>query len=69
MRDLKDLFRTLSKLINLALDSHFFNGILDFFDINHALIGEGMEEVECLDGLLSSLFVPENEIDPFMEVL
>jgi hypothetical protein len=67
--DLKDLLGALSEFIDLALDSHLFDGVLDFFDINHPLIGEGMEEIECLNGFLPSLLVAEDEVNPFMDVI
>jgi hypothetical protein len=69
MRDLEDLLRALSELIDLALYSHFFNRILDLFDVDHALVGKRMEEIEGLDGFLTSLLVAEDEIDPFVQVL
>jgi hypothetical protein len=68
MRNLEDLFRTLAKLVDLALDAHFFNGILDAFDIDHTFISEGMEQVVSLDSLLSSLLVAEDQVDPFVQI-
>lgn len=43
MRDLEDLLGTLSELVYLAFNSHFFDGVFDLFDVNHALVGEGVE--------------------------
>ena len=65
----EDLLRTLSKLVDLALDSHLLNGVLYLLNVNHSLVSEGMEKVECLNGLLPTLFVAEDQIDPFMQVV
>lgn len=43
VRDLEDLLGTLPELVYLALDAHFLDGVLDLFDVYHALIGEGVE--------------------------
>lgn len=43
MRDLEDLLGALSKLVDLALDTHLFNRIFDLLDVNHPFIGKGME--------------------------
>ena len=69
MRNLEYLFRTLPKLINLTFNTHFFNGILDCFDIDHPLICKRMEQIESFYGLLTPLFIPENQIDPVMQIL
>ena len=69
MRDLEDLFGTLPELVDLALDAHLFYGVLDLLDIDHALVGEGVEEVVGLDGLLPALLVPEDQVDPLVQVV
>lgn len=43
MRDLEDLLGTLAELVYLAFNSHFLDGVFDFFDVDHALVGEGVE--------------------------
>jgi hypothetical protein len=68
MRDLEDLFGALSKLVDLTFDTHFFNGVLDALDIDHALVGKGVEQIISLNGFLASLLVPEDKIDPFMQI-
>jgi hypothetical protein len=37
------LFRTLSKLVDLTLDSHLLNGVLDLLNVDHSLVRERME--------------------------
>jgi hypothetical protein len=67
--DFEDLFGALSELVNLAFNTHLFDRILDLLDINHTFISEGMEKVERLDGLLASLLVPEDEVDPLVQMI
>ena len=68
MRDPEDLFGALSELIYLAFYAHFLNRVFDFLDIDHAFVGEGVEQVEGFDGLLAALFAAEYQVDPFMQV-
>lgn len=69
MRDFENLLRTLSKFIDLALDSHLFDGVFDAFNIDHAFISEGMEQVKGLDGFLTSLLVAKDQVNPFMQMV
>ena len=69
MRNLEYLLRTLTELIDLAFDAHFFNGIFDTFNINHALVCERMEEIVSFDRFLASLLVAKYEIYPFVQVI
>ena len=68
MRNLENLFRTLSELIYLTLNAHLFNWIFYLLDINHAFISKRMEQIVSLDGLLTSLLVSENQVNPFVKV-
>lgn len=68
MWDFKDLFRTLSKLVDLTFDSHFLNRIFYVLDVYHSFVSEGMEEIEGFYGLLSSLLIAKDQINPFMKI-
>lgn len=69
MRNFEDLFGTLPELVDLTFDSHLLNGVSDTLNVYHSLISEWVKQVERLDGFLTSLLIPENEIDPFVEVI
>lgn len=69
MGDDEDLFRTLTKLINLIFESHFLDRVFDCLDIHHSFVCEMIEQIIGFNGLLSSLFVAEDQIDPFMQVI
>ena len=69
MWNFENLFRTLAKLIDLTLDSHLLNGVLDLLNVDHSLVSEGMEQIEGLDCFLSALFVAEDQIDPFVQIV
>lgn len=43
MRNFEDLFGALTKLVDLALDSHLFDGVSDAFNVYHPLISEWMK--------------------------
>lgn len=69
VRNFEDLFGTLSEFVDLALDTHFFDWVFDLFDVDHALVGERVEEVEGFDGFLPSLLVAKDQINPLMQVV
>jgi hypothetical protein len=66
---LEDLLGALSELINLTLNTHFLNWVLDLFDVYHALVGKRVEKIEGLYRFLPSLLVPENQVNPLVQVL
>lgn len=69
MRDFEDLFGALSEFIDLTLDAHLLDRVLDLFDIDHAFVSKRMEEIESLYCLLPSLLEAEDEIDPLMQII
>jgi hypothetical protein len=68
MWDKEYLFRALPKLIDLILECYFFDRVLLLLDVDHAFISQMEEQVVSLNGLLSPLLVPENEVNPLVQI-
>lgn len=69
MGNFEDLLGALSKLINLAFDAHLLNGVSNALNVDHPLVGEGVEQIESLDSLLPSLTIAKNQINPLVEMV
>ena len=64
-----DLRGVLSEMGDLRLEGHFLLGVADFLEVNAVLVGEGVEDIEVLNGFLAPLLVPINQVDPMVQVL
>ncbi len=68
MSVLEELTGTLSKTEDLGDSGLADNRVFDAIDVHTSFVGQVEEEVVCLEGFFSLLFVPEDEVDPMMEV-
>lgn len=64
----KQLGRRLAKLADLRLNRGKVFGVGDGVKINRALVGEGVEDVEGIDGGRAALLGAKDEIDPLVQM-
>lgn len=69
MRNYEYLFRALSKLVNLIFQCHFLYWVFNIFNSNHSFIRQMEKDVLCLYCFLSTLLIPENQINPFVQII
>jgi hypothetical protein len=66
MPQLKELARSLPEFGNLNLEGIALDRVLQLLEVDAALIGKWVEQVEVLQG---SLLVPEDQVDPEVKVV
>ena len=66
MRDNKDLFRTLTKLIDLIFKSYFLDGVFNVIDNHHTFVSQMKEQIVSFNCFRPTLLVSENQINPIM---
>jgi hypothetical protein len=69
MRPTKDLRRRLSKVHNLGVLTNLGLLIFNICDINAVLISQIVEQIQVLFSQLPLLLVPENQINPKIQML
>ncbi len=68
MRALKQLLRSLTKVVDLSNGSLAFNRVSDGIHIHRPLVCEVVEHIVGCHGLRPSLLEPKDKINPFCEM-
>jgi hypothetical protein len=69
VRDFEDLLGALPELVYLGLEGQLLHPVVDVVQADHPLVAHVVENVVRLDRLLASLLVPEDQVDPVVQVV
>ena len=62
------LFGNLAEVVDESDDGRLLQRVFDAVDVDVALVEEIVEHVDGVDGARTLLLVPEDQVDPFVQV-